>query len=120
MGFDVLITDDFIPKLIEINFRPDLRIYNKLEQPIKYNLFIDTLNLIGIIPFSRVYDQPVDKKVKFNDNIKEKITNAFCEIQRPKGGYELIFPTKENIRDYKKYFLINYEENVKFWEKYFN
>ena len=117
LGYDILITDDFIPKLIEINYVPDLRIFNNLEKPIKYNLFIDTLNLIGIIPFSKNIDEPLYTKLKFNSELEENINNAFCELERPKGEYELIFPLKENINRYKKYFLKNSKENIIFWDK---
>ena len=117
LGFDIIITDHYIPKLIEINYIPDIRIYSNLQKPIKYNLFIDTLNLIGIIPFSRNTGETLYKNFIYESDIDEKINNALCELERPKGNYELIFPTKINISKYNKYFINNSKENLIFWDK---
>ena len=117
LGFDIIITDDFIPKLIEINFSPDLKIYNSLQKPIKSNLIIDTLNLIGITPFSRRTYKTLNPKINFHSDIDENINNALCELERPKGDFEMIFPKKENINKYKKYFFNNSKENIEFWNK---
>ena len=115
LGFDILITNDFVPKLIEINFAPELAVHNDLDKPIKYNLFIEALDLIGIVPFSRNINESLNYRLKLNSDIDEKVNNALCELERPKGRYELIFPIKENIDIYTKYFLNNSKENIKFW-----
>ena len=116
LGFDIIITNKFEPKLLEINEDPFMRYRFALEKPDKVNIFIDTLNLIGIVPFSRRNEEPFNFKF-LNRNIPDdNINNALCELQRPMGDYELIFPTKENIYKYKKYFIYNTEENTKFWE----
>ena len=117
LGFDILITDDFIPKLIEINYTPTMEMFNNLEKKIKTNLFVETLNLIGIVPYSRKTEEPLINKFKFNNEIDDNVNNALCELARPRGDYELIFPTKENINIYNKYFINNTEENKKFWDK---
>ena len=117
LGYDILITDKFIPILLEINKNPDMRIFADLDKPIKTDLFIDTLNLIGIIPFSRKTDELLNFPHKFKNRINDKINNAFCELNRPRGDYELIFPTKETINNYKKFFINNSEENKIFWDK---
>ena len=116
LGFDILITDNFEPLLVEINNNPTMIVYNNLERPDKTNLFIDTLNLIGIIPFSRKEKEPQDN-ILFNKEIDDNVNNALCELERPRGGYELIFPKKDNILMYHKYFIYNTEENKKFWSK---
>lgn len=116
-GFDILITDKFIPRLIEINYNPDMRIFNNNTKSGQVNLFIDTLNLIGIVPFNRKTDKSLHNEFHLDSNIDEILNNAFCELERPKGNYELIFPTKENINIYEKYFINNNKENKKFWEK---
>ena len=90
---------------------------NGLDMEIKTNLFIDTLNLIGIIPYSRKTKKPFDKTFKFKGELEENVNNALCELERPKGNYELIFPIIDNINKYKKYFINNYDENIKFWNK---
>ena len=53
-----------------------------------------------------------------NFNVEDNVNNALCELTRPRGDYELIFPLKSNINTYKKYFRnINTKENELFWEK---
>ena len=37
--------------------------------------------------------------------LKENVDNALCELERPRGIYELAFPLKNNIEKYKKFFL---------------
>ena len=58
----------------------------------------------------------INKENNLNDNVDESINNAFCEFSRPIGDYELIFPLKENIDKYKKFFGNINEENEKFWK----
>ena len=118
LGFDILITDKYEPILLEINNKPSIQIYNKVDEPVKMNLFSDTLNIVGIVPFSHKNKfKTLDKIYKFKNNIDELVNNAFCELTRPRGNYELIFPLKENIEKYKKYFIQNNEENIRLWEK---
>lgn len=117
LGFDILMTNNFIPILLEVNFSPCMFIYNNLERPIKKSLFIDTLNIIGISPYSRKTNKPLNKHPKNNNNKYTNINNALCELSRPRGSYELIFPLKANINKYKKYFINISEENNEFWNK---
>ena len=117
LGFDILMTDKLNPQLLEINADPFMRYRFDLEKKDKINIFIDTLNLIGIVPYSRGNEQPLNFHYLNEDIISDNINNALCEFKRPRGDYELIFPTKENINKYKKYFIYNTEENKKFWEK---
>ena len=114
---NTLITDEFIPKLLEINRNPSMEIDNEISNKIKPNLFVDTLNLVGIVPYSRKSRAPFNPQFKNKRDINENLNNAFCELKRPKGDYDLIFPTKENINKYKKYFIYNNEENKKFWNQ---
>ena len=116
-GFDILITDKFEPLLLEVNTAPSMQINDKVDLLIKTNLFVDTLNIIGIIPFSRKSFKTLDKQYIFNNSINQLVNNAMCEINRPKGDYELIFPIKQNIYKYKKYFININKENEKFWDK---
>ena len=88
-------------------------IYNNLEKKDKINLFIDTLNLVGIIPYSKKSEEPLNKKFNFKTEIDDNLNNAFCELQRPRGDYELIFPKRENINKYKKFFIYNSEKHFK-------
>ena len=95
-----------------------MTIYNKIDKYIKTNLFIDTLNLIGIVPFShKNYFNSFYKEFEFKNKIEDVVNNAYCELRRPRGDYQLIFPVKSNINIYKKYFINNNQENIEFWKK---
>ena len=117
LGYDILITDKLKPFLIEINDNPTMEIFNEMDKHNKYNLFVDTLNLVGITPYSKKSGEPYDDKFKFTSEFEDNINNAFCELERPRGNYELIFPDRKGIDIYKKYFIDNTEENIKFWQK---
>ena len=117
LGYDILITNNFIPKLIEINTNPDMKIYTNLDKSIKADLFTDTINLVGIIPYSRKKKNLLKNQDNFQNIIDDNINNALCELERPRGNYELIFPIKKTIHKYKKYFLNNSVENKIFWNK---
>lgn len=113
LGIDILITDNFEPILLEVNTSPSMEINNIVDKPIKTNLFTDSLNIAGVSFFSR---EKQYKKLKRN-YIEDSVNNALCELNRPRGDYELIFPLNKNIEKYKKYFIKNNKENVLFWEK---
>ena len=51
---------------------------------------------------------------------KHDVEDALCELGRPRGKFELIFPLKENIEKYKKYFKIKLPENELLWKKLLN
>ena len=118
LGYDILIDDKYSPHLIEINKNPSMAINNVLDNKIKTKLFTDTINLIGIVPYSRKTKKPfnVINNIIY-DNIENNVNIALCELKRPRGNYELIFPLKENINKYKKYFRTISEENSIFWDK---
>ena len=41
-----------------------------------------------------------------------------CEFDRPRGGYKLIFPLKNNIEKYKKFYLNDIpQEDQQLWKK---
>ena len=115
LGYDIILTKDYKPYLLEINTGPSLIIYNILEKTIKTNLLIDTLNIVGIHPYSKL-----NKFIKNNiskNTIIENVNNAFCELNRPRGDYELIFPLRDNINIYNRFFKnINTKENQIFWK----
>ena len=114
LGYDIIITNKYEPILLEINSGPSMAMYNELDKPIKTNLLVDTLNIVGITPFSK--NLFFNKKQKFEINAEFNINNAFCELSRPRGNLELIFPLKENINNYKKFFKNkNNKENELFW-----
>ena len=116
LGYDIIITNDYNPVLLEINSGPSMYRHNALDKIIKTNLLVDTLNLIGITPFSKnlIFNQKSNQDII---SVEYNVNNALCELSRPRGDYELIFPLKENINKYRKYFKNrNTEENELFWE----
>ena len=116
LGYDIIITDQHEPILLEINSGPSIVMYNELDKSIKTNLLVDTLNIIGISPFSK--NILFKKRYKAVNTVEDNVNNAFCELERPKGDYELIFPLKDNIDIYKNLFRNrNNKENELFWEK---
>ena len=117
LGFDIIIRKDFEPILLEVNNDPSMTIYNKVDIQIKTNLFVDILNIIGISPFSREKHKTIDINTGELNNKIYSINNAICEMSRPFGDLKFIFPVKNNIKKYKKYFLNNIEENIEFWKK---
>ena len=118
LGYDIIIKDNYDPLLLEINSGPCLKWKNEVDKIIKTNLFVDTLNIIGISHFSKNFFYHFIKKENNDyENYKYSLNNAFCELERPRGDYELIFPIKNNINKYKKYFKNNFKENIIFWEK---
>lgn len=57
------------------------------------------------------------KKLKRN-YIEDSVNNALCELNRPRGDYELIFQLNKNIEISKTFFIKNNQENIFFWEKF--
>lgn len=119
LGFDILVKENFEPILLEVNNSPCMNIYNKVDVEIKTNLLVDILNILGIYPFTdemKNYKKNVTNNIEAN--IIESVNNAFCELYRPRGFFELIFPLKENIKKYDKYFRNNISrENKLFWDE---
>ncbi len=99
-----------------MNYYPEIYFYNNIDKQVKVNLFFDILNIIGIAPFSRKTNNPLYKTIK-GDETRYNINNAFCELSRPRGNFELIFPTKENIDECSKFFKNISFENKEFWKK---
>ena len=115
LGYDIIISKNFEPTLLEINSGPSIVYHNQLDKPIKTNLLVDTLNLLGIKIYNKnnIFHKQKEKKISAEENIK----NALCELSRPRGDYQLIFPLKENINKYKKFFKgRNTKENKLFWK----
>ena len=114
--YDVLIDDSYEPHLLEVNQRPDMHIYDNMDKIVKENLFLDTLNIVGLVPFSHdESQQPLDDEYISDDPVQEAVDFAFCELTRPKRELELIFPKKNNIDKYKRFIKEKIPENDKFW-----
>ena len=122
LGFDIIIDDKLNPTLLEVNSRPSLRIYDSMDKIVKINIFVDTLNIVGIVPFSHEFKyKSFDFDTIYQKKEDDRVNNALCELTRPRGDFELIFPFKSNINKYKKYFLKEENlENKMFWDQIMN
>ena len=115
LGYDIIITKNYNPFLLEINTGPAMHIFNKLDEPIKTNILVDTLNIVGISPYPK--NKNLNRIIQPKINIDYNVNLAVCELSRPRGDFELIFPLKDNIDIYKKFFKkINNMENKLFWK----
>ena len=93
---------------------------------LKPQLVADALNLVGITPYSHDYRddfEPYDKdsdnysKYSKKEEIENNVNNALCEFGKPRGRFELIFPIKNKVEYYKKFFGRNRKTDELLWEK---
>ncbi len=105
---------------METNSFPNLRgiAKNLRERILKGIVAIDALNIVGInIGTHGPNGEYYDDVYKYDNSVEENVDNAICELERPRGVYELAFPLKKNIHKYKQFFLNKVEENELFWKK---
>ena len=144
-GFDVLIDSNLKPWLMEVNVSPSLSSSSPLDAKIKTSLISDILNLIGL----KVYDKKKlnenikerflnEEKKNINSNAIHKLSdlnqnnclkklttenwNVLFENEEEyarKGQFQRIFPKKENIDFYSKFFESTTINNLIWW-KYLN
>ncbi len=128
-GFDILIDADLKPWLIEVNVCPSMNMDSPLDRKIKTSLICDILNLIGFIPYNKrklvkeQQRQKVEGKTKRPSRIKEDLANLSSENCLDKlrsedwnilfeldeeyhrrGHFLRIFPNKNNVEKYSKFF----------------
>ena len=126
LGYDFLLDQNLKIHLLEINNKPSFLMNDINDLKLKPQLVADILNIVGITPYSHDYkdnfkpydDELYDEEI---DNIGYEITEgverALCEFGRPRGKFELIFPVKEKIEYYKKFYKYNMEADQLLWEK---
>ena len=123
-GFDYLVDEDLKVYLLEINDRPSLLMGDINDRKLKPQLVADVLNIVGIIPYSHDYKDDFETYDKYSNNdlneVQENVNSAICELGRPRGRFDLIFPLKENINYYKKFFRREYKENTLLWKYLLN
>ena len=120
-GVDILLDDTLNPWLMEVNLNPSLNCDSQLDLKVKSKLLTDIFNIIGAIPFS--HDGkfiPMDKPNEYKNSVEEGIIESLCEFERPTGGFERIFPLKNNIEYYRQFISDPQEENTALWEKMMN
>ena len=117
--FDFIIDINYKAYLIDIDKNPDLKSLHLAPIYIYDHLISDILNIIGIVPFSHdEFQQTFDKNVyNYENKVTESVDDALCEFTRKKGVFELVFPLKNNINSYKKFFSEINDENNMLWEK---
>jgi len=104
IGFDIIYDENMKPYLLEANRRCGLRDDNDAEKYYTHNIVADTINLVGIRIMNKENKSLIGDK-KYKDNLDEMLEDNLCELDRPRGGYKLIFPLKNNIEKYKKFYL---------------
>ena len=140
-GFDILLDSGLKPWLMEVNIYPSLQTDSLIDEVIKTRLVCDSLNLAGL-RVSEIWEIPhqehgnhvpapkrelLGRYVRDLDNLSEE--NIFDKLSPDdwevlfesdeelfrKGDYELIFPLKENIEQYKKFFEVERYNNLLLW-----
>lgn len=112
-GVDVCLDNKLKPYLLEINLAPDIEPME--DSPIDLVFFdkmvTDLFNLVGIKP----YDHKNTKRRVLN--FEERLQENLDELKRERGGWELIFPLRENIDKYKKFIKDPSELNLALWKE---
>ena len=116
LGFDILFDENLKPYLLEANRRCGFREDNDAEY-YTHNIIEDTINLVGI----RILNKENNNIFGYNeydDELKEIVDDSLCELDRPRGGYKLLFPLKNNVMKYRKFYLGDIpKEDEQLWEK---
>ena len=126
-GFDFLPDKNMKLYFLEGNDKPSLYMSDINDRKLKPQLVADIMNIVGVVPFSHDYKDgfiPYDNynKEEFpyykneEERIKIEVEESICEFGRPRGRFELIFPLKNNIEKYKKFFEIDLKENQLLWK----
>jgi len=119
-GFDVIVDSNFKPWLLEVNTLPNLSIIERSQKKLKYKLMIDIFNIIGMVPYSHINGLAMDGECEYENSVDEAVKQSICEFSRPMGGFERIFPKKDNIGYYKPFFETITPNNEALWDEILN
>jgi hypothetical protein len=75
LGFDVMLTDDLRPYLLEVNQMPSFQTDSPLDDKIKRSVIMDTLKMLGLSRRRR-YKGVIQKKRDFERRILSKFSIA--------------------------------------------
>ena len=118
-GLDLMVDENNKVHLLELNRNPSMRNGHGVCDYMYDNLITDILNIIGIVPFKHDETQETfDKDVYiYDDKVEEIVDDSLCEFGRPRGMFELIYPKKNNVNKYKKFYQIIFDESQLLWDK---
>ena len=119
IGFDIILDENLKPYLLEMNKECGFRNNNDAEKYYTYNIVVDTLNIVGIKPKNLIsFRKNQNKSYLLIENLLDNLEENIFELDRPRGGYKLIFPLKQNVEKYKKFFGENIpKEDEELWRK---
>ncbi|KAL6611166.1 TTL-domain-containing protein [Neocallimastix sp. 'constans'] len=103
-GFDIIIDHQFKPWLLEVNLSPDISTTTPYEKNLKVSLLTDLFNLIGLVPYSHKNGTALEGDCERKNSTEEALQSSLCEFGCPTGDYERIFPKRDNISYYQKFF----------------
>jgi len=141
-GFDILLDSNLKPWLMEVNVCPSLNSSSPLDSKIKTTLICDIMNLVGFQPYTKKkLDEDLKKRlfgvegkkhnfkstIEISDlneqNCLEKLSaedwNILFETDEEnyrRGKFNRIFPLKENIDTYSRYFEFQRYSNIIVWQ----
>ena len=118
-GLDLIIDQNHRVHLLELNRNPTMRNGHAVCDYMYDSLITDILNIIGIVPFNHnETQQPLDKDVYIYDNkVEEIVDDSLCEFGRPRGMFDLVYPLKNNVNKYKKFYERVLPESQLLWDK---
>ena len=102
---------------MEVNLNPSLNCDSQLDLKVKSHVLTDIFNIIGAIPFSHDGKfTPLEKANTYKSSVEEGVIESLCEFERPTGGFQRLFPLKNNIEYYRKFIENPEEENLALWK----
>ena len=118
-GLDLMVDENNRVHLLELNRNPSMRDGHGVCDYMYDNIITDILNIVGIVPFNHnETQQTFDKDVYvYDDEMEEIVDDCLCEFGRPRGMFELIYPLKNNILKYKKFYEKVLPESQLLWDK---
>ena len=123
-GFDIIIDSQLKPWLLEVNIHPSLAASSPLDLRVKKKVFVDLLNIAGVLDSKKYKRAPaVDYRmnlrnsfnatdISFND--AQVIVEGEDEMYR-RGSFKRIFPLEKNIDRYAELFEAPRLFNTIYW-----